>query len=107
MWPNAHNPGKKTGLKTFRSHSQQERMAYKRRLVLRRQGFVCVAFVTPTSCVSHMWITGIEVARRIFDFYPRAGHRPDNACQSWSVQIDSLRQKNIAGGARQVRGFGR
>src|SRR4051812_35787676 len=38
-------------------------MAYKRRLVLRRQGFVCVAFVTPTSCVSHMWITGIEMRR--------------------------------------------
>jgi hypothetical protein len=50
--------GKKTGLETFRSRPQQERMAHKKRLGLRRQEFVSVTFMTPTSCVSLMWITG-------------------------------------------------
>ncbi len=47
-----------TGPDFFRPRSKQERMTHKRRLVSSRQGFVCVTFVTPTCCVSAMWITG-------------------------------------------------
>ena len=47
-----------TGPDFFRPRPKQRRMTHKRRLVLRRQGFVFVTFVTPICCVSVMWITG-------------------------------------------------
>jgi hypothetical protein len=39
-------------------------LIHKRRLVSVRQGFVSVTFMTPTSCVPAMWISGIGDAKK-------------------------------------------
>lgn len=82
------NREKGPGSKLSGRASNEKRMAYKKRLGFRRQGFVFVTFKTPIYCVSLMWITGIEKAGKMDGNARAAG------CGAFFIRLVQARKRS-------------